>query len=300
MLEPFSFDNYLLAMFIQQLPDYKWFFFIITQLGSPFTLTVLASLGFVLGKSRMKVFSAILVIGLLFSMVVVDDVKELAQRQRPDGARAADFLIMDSYSFPSGHAFSIFLAASVLGAYFGWKLYAAGYVMAIAVSLSRLYLGVHYPSDIVVGAMMGIIMGEMLVFAAYRLGLCDNIGLLSLVRKTATKTAPSEIKGPGAVLSISIFLTIIISVISYFLNDAALAIFVLTTASMFIIFYVISSRIQCDKKLLTIFAIMAICLIASISMLFMGAFILSLIAIAIAYFATIAITYGKNNAIKKI
>jgi len=183
MFEPFGFDNNVLTMFTQQFPEYEWFFFVITQLGSPLTLALLGSIGFVLGKNKLKVFSAILIIGTIFGMIIVDDIKEVVERARPGGANSADFTVKDSYSFPSGHAFSIFLAVSVLGAYYGWKLYASGYVLAIAVSLSRLYLGVHYPSDVIAGAILGIIAGEMLIYAAYRLNLCNNPGLISFLHK---------------------------------------------------------------------------------------------------------------------
>jgi membrane-associated phospholipid phosphatase len=295
MLEPFGFDLATLSMFTQQLPDYKWFFFIITQLGSPFTLTLLASLGFVLGKSKMKVFSAILIIGLIFSIVIVDDLKELAQRPRPDGAKAADFLIMDSYSFPSGHATSIFLTASLLGAYFGWKLYAAGYAMAIAVSLSRLYLGVHYPSDIIAGALLGIIMGELAVYAAYRFGLCGSPGLVRIVSGWPARTVHPGMVKPDLILSIAVFLGLLMAIVLYFMNYAPLALFVLAAAAIFIIFYVASSGRSYDSDRFTAFTILAIGIIAALSMLYIGVFLLSLITIVVTYLAVIALKIGRKK-----
>lgn len=295
MLEPFGFDNSLLTMFTQQFPDYKWFFFVITQLGSPFTLALLGSFGFVLGKNKLKVFSAILIIGTIFGMVMVDDIKELVQRDRPDRAKAADFTVMDSYSFPSGHAFSIFLAASLVGAYYGWKFYASGYVLAIAVSLSRLYLGVHYPSDVMVGAVLGIIAGEILIYAAYRLGLCNNPGLISLLRKNASRKEQPKINGPDRILSISIFLTILVSIALYFTDHASLAIFTVTLASIFIFYYILSSSMRMDRDFLLIFGILTLCLIASISMLFLGSYLLSMIIVLVAYFAIVATTYGAKK-----
>ncbi len=295
MLEPFSFDNYLLTMFTQQFLDYKWFFFVITQLGSPLTLALLGSIGFVLGKNKLKVFSAILIIGTIFGMIIVDDIKEVMERARPDGAKAADFTVKDSYSFPSGHAFSIFLAVSVLGAYYGWKLYASGYVVAIAVSLSRLYLGVHYPSDVVAGAVLGIIAGEMLVYAAYRLNLCNNPGLISFLRKDTSLQEQLKINGPDRVLSISIFLTIFVSIVLYFTDYASLAIFTVTLASIFIFYYILSSNIRFDRNMTLISGILALCLIASLSMLFLGSFLLSLVVVLVAYFAVMATTYGSKK-----
>lgn len=296
MLEPFGFDNSLLTIFTQQFPDYKWFFFAITQLGSPFTLALLGSFGFVLGKNKLKVFSAILIIGTIFGMVVIDDIKELVERARPDGAKAADFTVKDSYSFPSGHAFSIFLAASVLGAYYGWKFYVSGYVLAIAVSLSRLYLGVHFPSDVLFGAVLGIIGGEMLIYAAYRLGLSNNPGIISLIYKKAIRSEKITINGPDRVVSISIFLTILISIVLYFTDYAPLAIFTVTLAAIFIFYYILSNGVRLDRDLLLIFGILALCLIACLSLLFLGSYWLSMIIVLVAYFAIMATTYGSKKS----
>jgi len=259
MFEPFGFDSSLLTLFTQQFTDYKWFFFTITQLGSPLTLALLGSIGFVLGKNKLKVFSAILIIGTIFGMIIVDDIKEVVERARPGGANSADFTVKDSYSFPSGHAFSIFLAVSVLGAYYGWKLYASGYVVAIAVSLSRLYLGVHYPSDVVAGAVLGIIAGEMLVYAAYRLNLCNNPGLISFLHKNTPMPEELKINGPDMVLSVSIFLAILASIALYFTDYESLAIFTVTLASIFIFRYILSSDMHYDRNITLLSGILALC-----------------------------------------
>ncbi len=294
MLEPFGFDRPILAALTQQLPDYKLFFYLLTQLGSPLALAILASPAFVFGKDRAKIFSAILAISLLFSIVVVDDVKFMVQRPRPEGARGADIVSINSYSFPSGHAFTIFLAVSILGAYFGWKYYAIGYAMAIAVCLSRIYLGVHYPSDIAIGAIMGATMGEFVVFAAYRLGLCDSQGLLSFLLKPGANVTLPTVKDPGKALSASIFLVILASIALYFLGHMPLVIFTITAASIIILIR-LASHVEGDKKMILIMAILATCLIASLSMLFMGAYAISLVTVIVAYFSTVATTYGRHG-----
>lgn len=61
-----------------------------------------------------------------------------------------------SPSFPSGHAaFSFFSATSLSLCYPKWYVIAPSYLWAAAVSYSRLDLGVHYPSDVVAGAIIG-------------------------------------------------------------------------------------------------------------------------------------------------
>ena len=82
-------------------------------------------------------------------------------------ARPRPFMINDfpiiinppmGYSFPSGHSSISFVAASVIAA--RYRKYAPlAYLTASLIALSRIYLYVHYPSDVVAGALMGILIG---------------------------------------------------------------------------------------------------------------------------------------------
>ncbi|WP_348822241.1 phosphatase PAP2 family protein [Flavobacterium aestuarii] len=61
-----------------------------------------------------------------------------------------------SYSFPSGHTSSAFATATSLSmAYPKWYVIAPSFVWAGAVGYSRMHLGVHYPSDVLAGALIG-------------------------------------------------------------------------------------------------------------------------------------------------
>jgi undecaprenyl-diphosphatase len=87
--------------------------------------------------------------------------KPLIARPRPFEINPAIQLLIprpEDYSFPSGHAAVSFAAASVL--FFrrsrGWRI---AVFLAILISFSRLYLYVHYPSDVLVGAVIGIAAG---------------------------------------------------------------------------------------------------------------------------------------------
>jgi decaprenylphosphoryl-5-phosphoribose phosphatase len=78
-------------------------------------------------------------------------IKQVVRRPRPD--LGPDFAplasTISSLSYPSAHAATSFAAAGALGP--SWPLYAAAGAMA----LTRPYLGVHYPSDVLAGAALG-------------------------------------------------------------------------------------------------------------------------------------------------
>ncbi|PKB18956.1 phosphatase PAP2 family protein [Flavobacterium sp. 5] len=61
-----------------------------------------------------------------------------------------------SYSFPSGHTSAAFATATSLSmAYPKWYVIAPSFLWAGAVGYSRMYLGVHYPTDVLAGAIVG-------------------------------------------------------------------------------------------------------------------------------------------------
>ena len=72
-----------------------------------------------------------------------------------------------SYSFPSGHAAAAFVGAFVLGHFFRkWKL--PLYILAICIMVSRPFLLVHYPTDVIAGAIIGVI-SSILAFFFYKI-----------------------------------------------------------------------------------------------------------------------------------
>lgn len=66
----------------------------------------------------------------------------------------APFRQLKSRSFPSGHSQAAFTAATFFALYYKrWRIFLYGF--AALVALSRVYLGVHFPADILVGSIMG-------------------------------------------------------------------------------------------------------------------------------------------------
>ena len=69
------------------------------------------------------------------------------------------------YGFPSSHAANTFGMAMLIGSFYKSARYYL-YPIAILVSLSRIYLGVHYPSDVLGGAVYGILVAMIVIFLA--------------------------------------------------------------------------------------------------------------------------------------
>ena len=63
--------------------------------------------------------------------------------------------VQGDFSFPSGHTGSSFAAAVVLFYRMPKKYGIPALVLAVLISLSRVYVGVHYPTDILAGALIG-------------------------------------------------------------------------------------------------------------------------------------------------
>lgn len=85
-------------------------------------------------------------------------VKRISKRARPFTKNDEVNLLINppkDYSFPSGHTLCAFMCATIIAAHIFW-VGVILFVVAVLVAFSRMYLYVHYPSDVFVGALMGI------------------------------------------------------------------------------------------------------------------------------------------------
>lgn len=135
----------------------------------------------VFGGRRGRVTALVLAVTLLMTDQMSSHViKPLVQRERPcvelSDVRALMGL-KTSFSFPSSHAANIFGAATVLSLEYR-RLMIPFIVIATAVAYSRVYIGVHYPLDVIAGAALGVGFGAGASVLARR-----SLGRLSSRRK---------------------------------------------------------------------------------------------------------------------
>jgi len=103
-----------------------------------------------------------ILIALLLSLIFCNLlIKNWVARPRPfELNTVVQLLIMEpvDYSFPSGHTSAAFATAAVLWKNRCWERHVA-FVVAVLMGFSRLYLYVHYPSDVLGGAVLGTMLG---------------------------------------------------------------------------------------------------------------------------------------------
>ena len=124
---------------------------------------------------RLKKKALIVIFGCAFSILVADVtaarvIKPLMTRPRPQFSEPHVRLLVPSqasYGFPSNHASNAFAVATFLGlAVMGLGPLAT--ILAAIIGYSRIYVGVHYPLDVIGGALVGMISG-IFVYYSFRI-----------------------------------------------------------------------------------------------------------------------------------
>lgn len=132
-------------------------------LGASILLWVLLGLWLFFREERegKHVFWRIFISVAVASILVETILKPMIGRVRPTMDMGAHIIAPAfGYSFPSGHATVSWALAAVLSSV--EKAYAPlWFFIAFCISLSRIYLGVHFPSDVVAGALIGLAIGHI-------------------------------------------------------------------------------------------------------------------------------------------
>jgi len=122
-----------------------------------------------------------ILVGLAVGLTLTLTFYYLALRPRPDAVRL--IMLQPNFpSFPSGHATSAFSTTTTLILFvwsgkaesLGWKITACcSALLTILIALSRIYLGHHYPTDVVAGTVLGTAIGATI----YGLLLAEETGI---------------------------------------------------------------------------------------------------------------------------
>ena len=136
----------------------------ITRLGDAGIIWIVLSIVLLLLPKTRKsgvVMVAALVVDVLLCNIVL---KNLVARTRPYDVNTGVHLLvakLHDYSFPSGHTAASFASVTALYLAGEKKLWKFALVLACLIAISRLYLYVHYPTDVLRGILFGVISGYL-------------------------------------------------------------------------------------------------------------------------------------------
>jgi membrane-associated phospholipid phosphatase len=134
---------------------------VLTQIGSGSVALAIALVLFLIND---RMLSYELLLGTLTLWMIVELVKFLVHRSRPF-IRLTQTRVVGNRargrSFPSGHTSQVFFMATLITQHFHYSIWIVIllYTIAFLVGITRMYIGAHYPRDVLAGAILGSIWG---------------------------------------------------------------------------------------------------------------------------------------------
>lgn len=140
----------------------------ITHLGDIGIFWIVMAILLILYPERRRAGFSVM-IGMLLSLLINNlFIKNVVRRVRPyEVINGLESLIgkMGEFSFPSGHTATSFVAATIIACMLPQKRYGiAAIILAAMIGFSRIYIGVHYPTDVLFGAASGALIGMLVVW----------------------------------------------------------------------------------------------------------------------------------------
>jgi len=161
-----KFDNYILFI-IEKYVHNKYLDIImpvITFTGNLGAIWAAIAIALIVDKPYRVIGNSIILTLIIGTIIGEGIVKHIVRRIRPcnkQGGFNIPSLKLISYSFPSGHTLSSFAAAEMLSLYFiQYRLLFMS--MAFLIAVSRIYLYVHYPTDVIAGFIMGVLCSKII------------------------------------------------------------------------------------------------------------------------------------------
>lgn len=135
------------------------FMYRFTHLGGVVFTTCFTLLLILLGKGKPRFIGLQMALTLIISQSITYGLKALLSRERPynilENLKTFNIILKD-HSFPSGHTSASFAIATTL-AFNMPQIAIFVYLFAFAIGISRIYLGVHYPTDVSAGIFVGVV-----------------------------------------------------------------------------------------------------------------------------------------------
>ena len=141
-----------------------WFWKAVTHLGDGGVFWILLGIILLFSKKTRPAGVAALLALLVGALITNVCLKNFVARIRPYEVVEGLRLMIErqrDYSFPSGHTAASFASVTALYLAGEKKMWKAALVIAVLIALSRLYLYVHYPTDVLGGALAGAISGYL-------------------------------------------------------------------------------------------------------------------------------------------
>lgn len=149
----------------------------ITHLGSLLAVLVFITVSCIVIRKRSVIFTLIVLYGVLAGSVY--GLKYLIARPRPFQVLGMASALSQTRgevidpSFPSAHSAYAFLMATLLAGWFP-KYHFIFYVIAGLISWTRIYLFLHYPSDVVAGGILGYGVTRIVLHLVSKSSLCEE------------------------------------------------------------------------------------------------------------------------------
>ena len=173
------FDDYFINLINSRMKN-KYldiFMYRVTDLGGAIFITIF-TLGLVIfGSDENKLIGVEALLSLAISQIIVHSLKRIMSRERPYKIieHLNTFGIdLSDYSFPSGHTTASFSLATTLALNLP-KFTLIVILLASLIAISRIYLGVHYPTDVAAGLILGI--SSPIIVHLYLANFIEKLGV---------------------------------------------------------------------------------------------------------------------------